>query len=93
VKSYALLSGNLVVNISIATEDWQPTPVWLDVTNQKCNVGDTYDESAGVFVSPQPWPSWALDANYNWQAPTPMPTDGQFYTWDEATLAWIEVAI
>jgi len=28
-----------------------------------------------------------------WSAPTPMPTDGKRYFWDEPTLAWVEVTL
>lgn len=43
------------------------------------------------FFAPQPFPSWTLNKDtYLWQAPTPMPTDGQ-YTWDETTTSWTEI--
>lgn len=32
------------------------------------------------------------DARSFWEAPTPMPVDDKFYTWDEETLSWEEVA-
>jgi hypothetical protein len=36
--------------------------------------------------------SWTFnEATCAFEAPTPMPTDGKFYTWDEPTLAWAEV--
>jgi hypothetical protein len=52
-------------------------------------IGYTFD---GVgFAAPQPYPSWTLDKDtYLWQPPTPEPTDGKYYNWDEATLSWIE---
>lgn len=53
--------------------------------------GFYYDSTADVFIAPQPYPSWSLDANYDWQPPTPMPTDGGLWVWDEATLSWVEV--
>ena len=44
------------------------------------------------FHAPQPFPSWKLNADsYLWEAPTPMPTDGKLYSWDEATKSWTEV--
>jgi hypothetical protein len=53
-------------------------------------VGYSWD---GVgFAAPQPYPSWKLNADsYLWEAPTPMPTDGKLYSWDEATKSWTEV--
>jgi hypothetical protein len=41
------------------------------------------------FSAPQPYPSWTLDADCNWQPPTPYPNDGCRWTWDEQTLTWI----
>jgi len=55
---------------------------------QFAGIGYTYDPVADVFVAPQPYPSWTLDSNHDWQPPTPMPTDGRLYTWDESTLTW-----
>ena len=54
-------------------------------------VGYTYDAVNDVFVAPQPFASWVLSADYLWEAPTPMPTDGKMYVWDEPTVAWKEI--
>ena len=55
-------------------------------------IGYTYDSNRDAFIPPKPYPSWILDeASCLWTAPTPMPTDGKRYTWDENTLAWTEV--
>ena len=43
-----------------------------------------------VFIEPQPFNSWALDENFNWQPPTPYPTDGNNYYWNEETTSWEE---
>ncbi len=54
--------------------------------------GYTYDEARDAFIPPQPFPSWLIDeATCRWHAPTPMPTDGKIYSWDETVLAWGEV--
>jgi len=52
-------------------------------------IGFTYRADIDAFVSPQPYPSWILDANVVWQPPVAMPTDGGMYSWDEATTAWV----
>jgi hypothetical protein len=49
--------------------------------------GFTYDEVRDEFVAPQPYASWTLDQNNDWQPPTPKP-DGQYY-WDEDTQSWL----
>jgi hypothetical protein len=54
-------------------------------------IGCVYDEANDVFYAPQPYPSWTLDDQWNWQPPTPYPDDGKTYVWDEDLLAWVEV--
>lgn len=53
-------------------------------------IGYTWD---GIgFAAPQPYPSWTKNSDtYLWEAPTPMPTDGKRYSWDEASTSWVEV--
>ena len=52
-------------------------------------IGYTYDEQRDAFIPPQPYPSWLLnEATCLWDAPVPMPEDGERYTWDEATTSW-----
>jgi hypothetical protein len=54
-------------------------------------IGYTYDQANDVFYAPQPYASWVLDhADWTWKAPTPYPTDGKAYKWDEATTSWVE---
>jgi hypothetical protein len=60
------------------------------IRKQYAGIGDTYDATADVFVSPQPYPSWSLDSNYDWQAPIERPADGKKYLWDEANQVWVE---
>ena len=54
-------------------------------------IGYTWDGTG--FAAPQPFASWTLNSeSYLWEAPTPMPTDGKLYQWDEPTLTWKEVS-
>jgi hypothetical protein len=53
-------------------------------------IGYSYDADKDVFIAPQPFASWVLSADYLWEAPVAMPTDG-VHVWDEPTLAWKEV--
>jgi hypothetical protein len=70
--------------------NWKQTSYNHKFRKQYAGIGYTYDPVADVFIAPQPYPSWSLDADYNWQAPTPTPTEGR-WSWDEATLSWVEV--
>lgn len=60
------------------------------IRKQFAGIGYFYDEDADVFVAPQPFPSWTLDENHDWQAPKPRPSEGRFY-WDEEKGDWQEV--
>jgi hypothetical protein len=55
-------------------------------------IGYTFD---GIgFAPPQPFESWTHNKEtYLWEAPTPKPTDGKFYSWNEEELAWEEVIL
>jgi hypothetical protein len=44
-----------------------------------------------VFTPPQPYPSWGLNSDNDWEAPVAYPVDDKSYTWNEDTLAWDEV--
>ena len=54
-------------------------------------IGYFYNSDEDIFVAPQPFPSWTRSGSF-WNAPTPKPNDGKFYTWNESTLSWEEVA-
>jgi len=57
-------------------------------------IGYAYDSSLDAFIPPKPFPSWTLvEDTCQWEPPTPMPTDGKMYRWDEDTLAWIEIVV
>lgn len=60
-----------------------------NIRKQYAGIGYTYDAVNDVFVAPQPYPSWSLDNNFDWQAPTPKP-EGKGWYWNEATLSWIQ---
>ena len=51
-------------------------------------IGYTYDPTLDAFIPPQPYPSWTLDDDCNWQPPTPRPEGNQMYTWNETTQEW-----
>jgi hypothetical protein len=70
--------------------NWKQTSYNNNFRKQYAGRGYTYDPIADVFVAPQPYPSWSLNANHDWQAPTPMPTEG-LWSWNEETLSWDEL--
>lgn len=70
--------------------NWIQTSYNHNFRKQYAGIGFNYDADADVFIAPQPYPSWSLDQNFDWQPPTPMPTEG-FWSWDEPSLSWVEV--
>ncbi len=51
-------------------------------------IGFKYDEDNDVFVPPQPYASWTLNASYLWEAPVAYPEDGDVYVWNENRQEW-----
>jgi hypothetical protein len=69
---------------------WVKTSYNGNIRKNFAGIGYTYDETRDAFVPPKPFPSWVLN-EYTclWDAPTPYPTDGKIYNWDESTATWI----
>lgn len=71
--------------------EWRQTSYNGNFRKQYAGIGWRYDAEADVFIGPQPFQSWSLDANHDWQPPTPMPTESGPWVWDEDTLAWVQI--
>ena len=69
---------------------WKQTSYNNNFRKQYCGTGFTYDAAKNKFISPQPYASWSLDANDDWQAPVTYPTDtaDKTISWDEAGQKW-----
>jgi len=60
-----------------------------NIRKNYAGVGFTYDLERDAFIPPKTFASWQLnEANCQWEAPTPYPTDGFTYFWNEAELYW-----
>ena len=68
--------------------EWIQTSYNNNIRKQYAGIGYAYDSVEDEFVCPKPYASWSLDANNDWQAPTPKP-EGD-YMWDEETVSLIE---
>ena len=69
---------------------WVKTSYNHKIRKQYAGIGMTYNAAKDIFISPQPYPSWSLDENSDWQPPTPRPDDDQPYLWDEENQVWVE---
>lgn len=68
---------------------WKQTSYNHRFRKQYAGVNFSYDPIVDVFIEPQPFLSWSLDENYDWQPPKPKPEG--FYRWDENQLDWIAI--
>jgi len=72
-------------------QDGQPDG-GVAVRKNYAGIGYSYDAGRDAFIPPKPFDSWVLDEETClYSAPTPMPTDGKMYVWDEPTLSWSEI--
>jgi len=69
---------------------WKQTSYNNNFRKMYAGIGMIYDPVKDKFLSPQPFDSWALDANDDWQAPITYPTDitDKSISWDEAGQKW-----
>jgi hypothetical protein len=103
MSHFAKLDNNIVENVVVAEQDfinsgivgdaflWVQTSYNGSFRGKYASIGDTWDKVNEVFISPKPYPSWTLNASHDWQPPTAYPDDGNMYTWNEDTTAWVEV--
>ena len=86
MSQYAQIVNGVVVNVIVADADFVAQSDLDYVLLSRGGIGWTYDDQTNQFVAPQPYASWTLDENNDWQPPTPKP-DGAYY-WNEDTQTW-----
>jgi hypothetical protein len=94
------LDGKEVGGSTEAWEEFYKTRPWFNaasckrtsynnnIRKQYAGIGYKYDKNADVFIAPQPFTSWTLDANYDWQPPKPKPAEGRCF-WNEELGDWV----
>ncbi len=80
--------GKVFLNGLFGNATWIQTSYTGSIRKQYAGIGYTYDATNDVFIVLQPFNSWSLDENFDWQPPTPYPDNGQMYTWNEETTSW-----
>ena len=85
---YAEILDGQVVNVIVADSEFIATQTEKTyVLCERGGIGWSFDGTN--FVAPKPFESWTLDSNHDWQPPTPMPSDGKIYSWNESRLEWV----
>lgn len=70
---------------------WIQTSYNHRIRKQYAGIGYTYDPTADVFIGKQPYPSWVLNSNHDWEPPVPKPEGCSESTyWDETMTSWID---
>jgi len=69
---------------------WKKTSYNHNIRGRFACIGDRYHAEGDVFINPQPYASWTLDENYDWQPPVPKPeTEGNtHWDWNETEQRW-----
>jgi hypothetical protein len=71
---------------------WIQTSYHNNFRVRYAGIGYTYNEDLDAFVPPKPYDSWIFnEINADWDPPVSMSDDGNFYTWDENSLSWVQV--
>lgn len=72
--------------------NWKQTSYNASFRKNYAGIGFEYRPDLDAFIAPNPFPSWTLNEDTClWEAPTTKPTNNKQYTWDEATISWVEI--
>jgi len=83
------LGVTFLQNLLGSDTTWKQTSYNGNIRKNYAGIGYTYDADRDAFIPPQPFASWSLnETTCLWDAPVAYPTDGNYYTWNEATLSW-----
>lgn len=95
---YANIVNGKVANVIVADSSfvsglggtWLETKPDHSIRGNFAGIGFTYDSIKDQFIPQQPYPSWHLNSTGQWNAPTPYPSDGLPYFWNEKSLTWVK---
>ena len=98
IKTYAKMSGNIVENVILATEEDLSTleGIFIECSQDGSirfnypQIGATYDLENDAFINKPLYQSWILNSQFKWDPPVPKPESGQWF-WDENSTSWIEI--
>lgn len=74
---------------------WVQTSYNNNFRRRYATIGGSYNRERELFIDPQPYPSWTLDYNFEWQPPVPMPAtqENVAWVWNEEILYWVGVDV
>tara|TARA_Y100001949_G_scaffold81692_1_gene69028 strand:+ start:591 stop:968 length:378 start_codon:yes stop_codon:yes gene_type:complete len=71
---------------------WVQTSFNRNFRGRFAMVEGTYDPASDTFISRQPFPSFTLNSDNEWESPVAfpgVPGESPFYAWDEDTTSWV----
>jgi len=80
------------VNLSFNGVKWVQTSYNNSFRKRFAGIGMTYDPVNNVFIHEQPFASWTLDSEFEWQPPVARPLETELYKnthWDEDNQRWL----
>jgi len=78
-----------LINWSNGHPYWRQTSYNNNFRKNYAGVGYIYDSNRDAFIPPKTFNSWLLnETTCQWEPPTPIPTDGNQYSWNEDTQTW-----
>ena len=96
VESDEHISGENWCSTFFGGGKWKQTSYNNNFRKQYAGKGHIYNAAKNKFLASQPYASWSLDAEDNWQAPVTSPTirtygdpeQNYHISWDEAGQKW-----
>ena len=95
--------NNIVIQVNVVDEKffetnpdrytgrWIKTSYNNNIRKNFAGIGYTYDPERDAFIAPKPYTKWILnEETCQWEAPTPYPTDGLMYVWNDNREEWEE---
>ena len=67
---------------------WVPTSYNDNFRKQYAGIGMFYDAVKNKFIDEQPFSSWELDENDDWQSPVQKPNERDDWDWNEEEQQW-----
>ena len=94
VESDEHISGENWCSTFFGGGTWKQTSYNHNFRKMYAGKGFTFDSAKDKFIQPQPYASWVLDGNDDWQAPVTYPTDTteKNIHWDEEGQKWVASA-
>ena len=98
VESDEHVSGENWCSTFFGGGTWKQTSYNNNFRKRYAGIGTIYDAAKNKFLHQQPFSSWSLNSEDNWQAPVTYPTITTYgdpektysIDWDEAGQKWIE---